>query len=287
MGSSQRRPSWLRRVTAAVVAVVLVVGVALGAVWVFQSRLVFHPSRATLPPASAVVPGAVDVTLTTADGLRLGAWFVPPAVGAEARDQAVLVAPGNGGDRSGRAGLGEQLAERGFAVLLMDYRGYARNPGSPSEAGVLLDARAAQRELAARGYPPDRTIYLGESIGTGVVAGLQAQVPPAGMVLRSPFTSVPDVARALLPLPHWLADLLLDRNVFPVAQQVAASDVPLTVLQGDADTLIPPAQSDAVAAAARHLVEHISVPGAGHNDPEWHGALVADAVARLADAVSP
>ncbi len=103
---------------------------------------------------------------------------------------AVLVAPGNAGNREGRAGLAEELSRRGLAVLLMDYRGYGGNPGSPSEDGLAADADAAAEALKELGYPAQRTIYFGESLGTGVVAALQSRHPPAGMVLRSPFTDL-------------------------------------------------------------------------------------------------
>ena len=101
---------------------------------------------------------------------------------------AVLFAPGNGGNRAGRAGLAEVRSDRGLAVLLMDYRGYGGNPGSPSEDGLAADADSAVAALQEVGYPPHRTIYFGESLGSGVVAALQARHPPAGIVLRSPFT---------------------------------------------------------------------------------------------------
>ena len=115
------------------------------------------------------------------------------------RRMAVLVAPGNGGNRAGRAGLAEELSRRGLAVLLMDYRGYGGNPGSPSEEGLAADAVAAIEALAELGYPPERTIYFGESLGSGVVAALQARRPPAGWCCdrRSPSspTSAPTTTR--------------------------------------------------------------------------------------------
>jgi fermentation-respiration switch protein FrsA (DUF1100 family) len=263
-----------------VAALVLAAGLTVGAAWLGQDALVYHPDRASPGPAADVLDDGADVVLTTDDGLELEAWLVAPTAGAPDRRAAVLVAPGNGGNRLGRADLAGHLVERGFTVLLLDYRGYGGNPGRPSEAGLVRDARAGQRALASRGYPADRTVYLGESLGAGVVAALQADVPPAGVLLRSPFTSLADVAAHHYPfLP--VRALLRDR--YPVLEHVRASDVPVTVVHGDRDDVVPPAQSAAVADAAPRLVEHLVVPGAGHNDPAMFGTPVADAVARLAD----
>jgi pimeloyl-ACP methyl ester carboxylesterase len=197
---------------------------------------------------------------------------------------AVLVAPGNGGNRVGRAGLAHELSRRGLAVLLMDYRGYGGNPGSPSEEGLAADAVAATDALAALGYPPQRTIYFGESLGTGVVAALQAKRPPAGMVLRSPFTELADVGAHHYPL---LPVRLLLRDRFPVVEQLSSSPVPVSVVYGDSDSVVPTALSATVADSAVRLVERVVIPGADHNDAVMFGPLVADAVWRLAAEVSP
>ena len=150
---------------------VLLIGTVMGILWAVQRQLIYFPDAARVPPAGEVIAGARDVSLHTEDGLELGAWFVPAAGGATpGTPMAVLVAPGNGGNRKGRAGLAEELSARGLAVLLMDYRGYGGNPGSPTEEGLAADAFAATEALEALGYPPERTIYFGESLGTGVVA---------------------------------------------------------------------------------------------------------------------
>ena len=196
---------------------------------------------------------------------------------------AVLVAPGNGGNRAGRATLAEELSERGLAVLLMDYRGYGGNPGSPSEEGLAADAFAATEALAALGYPPERSIYFGESLGTGVVAALQARRPPAGLVLRSPFTELTDVGAHHYPL---LPVRLLLRDRYPVVEHVSSSRVPVTVIYGDRDTVVPTALSATVAEAASSLFERMVVEGANHNDAVMFGPRVAEAVVRLARQVS-
>lgn len=258
--------------------VLVVIGVVVGLVWRFQRHLIYFPDASPVPSAASALAGARDVALRTTDGLTLGAWFVPP-IGAP-RDLAVLMVPGNGGNRVDRAGIADQLRRHGLAVLLMDYRGYGGNPGSPSEEGLARDSDAAVAALVDLGYPPERTIYFGESLGTGVVASLQQRHPPAGVVLRSPFTELADVGGHHHP---WLPVRPLLRDRFPVAQLMAQSQVPAVVIYGDRDSIVPPTLSAAVADSAGARVSEVVLKGADHNDPVMFGAEVAGAVVRLAD----
>ncbi|GAB3347435.1 alpha/beta hydrolase [Modestobacter lapidis] len=232
-----------------------------GLLWAFQRSLVFLPEDGPQQPVDVVLPGAHDVRLVTADGLLLAAWYLPAP---EPGSAAVLVANGNGGHRGLRAPLAEALHEAGLGVLLFDYRGYAGNPGSPSEEGLALDIRAARTFLVEdAAVPPDRLLYLGESLGAAVVTELAVEHPPAGLVLRSPFVDLPAVAAVHYPfLP--VRALLRDR--FPVAEQVARVRAPTTVVYGTDDSVVPPGQSRAVARAAARLHRVVEVPGAGHND---------------------
>ena len=272
------------RVLRVLVIVLMIGGVVVGMMWWLQRQLIYFPDASSVPRAGAVIEGARDVTLRTDDGLELGAWFVPAAPGSEAagRRMAVLVAPGNGGNRVGRADLAEELRRRGLAVLLMDYRGDGGNPGSPSEEGLARDAMAAAETLEGLGYPADRTIYFGESLGSGVVAALQARRPPAGVVLRSPFTDLADVGAHHYPL---LPVRMILRDRFPVVDHLAGSEVPVTVVYGDRDSVVPTELSKQVADEAPALAERMVIAGADHNDAVMFGPRVADAVARLADEV--
>ena len=246
-------------VGAAVVGTVVVV--LTGLLWAFQRHLVYLPDAGPQQPAAAVLPGARDVVLHTADGLSLAGWYLPgPAPDAP----AVLVANGNGGHRGLRAPLAAALHDAGLGVLLFDYRGYAGNPGSPSEQGLALDVRAARSFLLEdAGVPADRLLYLGESLGAAVVTELATEHPPAGLVLRSPFVDLAAVGSVHYPfLP--VRALLRDR--FPVAEHVARVRVPTTVVLGTADSVVPAEQSRAVAGAAARLHRLVEVPGADHND---------------------
>ncbi len=279
-------PRLRKRIARGLLVLVLILGAVVGVLWALQRQLIYFPDPTPVPPAGDVIAGARDVTLHTTDGLELGAWFVPAAGPTDTGagiGMAVLVAPGNGGNRAGRAELAGRLSRRGLAVLLMDYRGYGGNPGSPSEEGLAADADAAARALEELGYPAERTLYFGESLGTGVVAALQAKRPPAGVVLRSPFTDLADVGAHHYP---WLPVRTLLRDEFAVVAHLASSDVPVTVIYGDRDSVVPSQLSARVAEKAPSLAELVVVAGADHNDAAMFGAQVVDAVVRLAGQVA-
>ncbi|HEX3545320.1 MAG TPA: alpha/beta hydrolase [Mycobacterium sp.] len=230
----------------------------LSRIWGVQRRLIYFPSPGPVPSATAVLPNGRDVELQAGDGIRLGAWYFP------GRGCAVLVCNGNAGNRSMRAGLAVGLNRAGFSALLFDYRGYGGNPGVPSEDGLAADARAARAWLAGR-PEIDRIAYFGESLGAAVAVGLAMEQPPAALVLRSPFTSLPDVAAVHYP---WLpvGRLLLDR--YPSIDRIASVHAPLLVIAGDRDDIVPLSLSRRLYDAAAEPKQFMLVPGAGHNDPE-------------------
>lgn len=274
-------PTGLRATLVVAVAIALLVAAA----WLLQRRLIYFPDRAAPSPAAEVIPQARDVTLRTADGLTLGAWLVPPPVGVPDRRMAVLVAPGNAGHRQHRAPLATALAGRGLTVLLLDYRGYGGNPGRPTEDGLAHDARAAHAYLREQaGVPAERQLYYGESLGAAVVTALAVEHPPAGLILRSPFTDLPAVGAHHYPI---LPVRLLARDRFPVADLVSRLDTPCVVVYGTADSIVPPAHSRTVAARAAGPVHVVAVDGADHNDPSLlAGDQLIDAVVALADRVT-
>lgn len=252
-----------------VLVLLLSISVVLSVVlWGLQRRLLYVPAGAP-PPVHEVLPAAEDVRLETAEGLGLDAWWLPggPTV--------VVVLPGNAGNRAGRAPLARDLGALGLSVLLIDYRGYGGNPGSPTEDGLVADARAAMTWVEDRAGI-EHVVLFGESLGAAVALAAAADRPPAALVLRSPFTSVVDVARAHYgPVP---AALVRDR--FPSVQRISEVDVPVLVLATEADEVVPFEQSRRVAEAGGDDVELVRLPATGHNDPALlHGDAVRDAVA--------
>jgi uncharacterized protein len=252
-----------------------------------QRQLTYFPSPGPVPPAARVVAGARDVRLTTNDGLELGAWHLPAGalLGGEPA-MTVLVANGNGGDRSLRAQLARALAQRGLGVLLFDYRGYGGNPGAPSEQGLALDVRAARDHLVEQaGVLPGRLLYFGESLGSAVVTELATEHPPAGMLLRSPFVDLAAVGQVHYP---YLPVRMLLRDRYPLVEHLRRVGAPVAVVYGAADTIVPPGQSRTVAAAARNLADSVEIAGADHDHPALlSGSALVDAVTALASRAGP
>ncbi len=231
--------------------------------YVTQRSSLYFPSSSAVgaPPA-----GVEAMEIATDDALRLGAWFVPATNGRAEPGPAVLVCNGNAGNRAHRLPLAEALAELGYHVLLFDYRGYAGNPGPPTEEGLRTDARAAARALAGRPeVDPGRVAYFGESLGASVCGGLASELPPAALILRSPFPSTVEIGRHHYPYLPIVEPLVWDQ--WPLARQLAEGvRVPLLMVVGERDEIVPPELSRRVFAAASEPKGLVEVAAAHHND---------------------
>jgi fermentation-respiration switch protein FrsA (DUF1100 family) len=201
-----------------------------------------------------------DLTLETSDGERIGAWWVPAA---RARRGHVLYAHGNAGNVGDRIPVIALLAQAGLDVLAFDYRGYGASTGRPDEHGTYRDARAALAALLARPeVDPKKVVYLGKSLGGAVVLELAQHHRPAGLVLMSTFTSFRDAAAAVVPvLPR-----LLVPDAYPSIDRIRRSDVPVSIMHGEDDRLLPVRMAHELHAAARGPKTLATFPGAGHND---------------------
>ena len=233
--------------------------------WLFQERLLFLPGipgRALEATPQALGLPFEEVTLATADAVRLHGWWVP-APGAR---HTVLHLHGNAGNVSHRLQVLQVLHELGVNVLLFDWRGYGRSDGKPTEAGLQQDADAAWAYLTQqRGIAPRDIVLHGQSMGGPFAAGLAARVRPAGLILESTFTSVPEMAAQLywwLPA-RWLARLRLD-----TLGALAEVRCPVLVVHSQADEIIPYTHGERLYAAAREPKRLLTI-GGDHNAGFW------------------
>jgi fermentation-respiration switch protein FrsA (DUF1100 family) len=206
-----------------------------------------------------------DAWFEAADGVKLHGWFVPH----DAPRAVALFAHGNAGNITHRDDLLRELHRLGVAVLAFDYRGYGRSSGSPSEDGVLADARAARDWLANRaGVPASQIVLMGESIGGAVMTLLAAEQGARGLVLENTFPNAPDVAAFHYP---WLPVRMLMRTRLDAAAAIGRYHGPLLQVHGDADTIVPIALGRKLFEAANEPKQFVVIPGADHNDPRAAG----------------
>lgn len=201
-----------------------------------------------------------DIRLRTPDGEVLHGWWCPrPEPGAP----RLLFFHGNAGNREDRLHNLAGLWRAGISVFLFDYRGYGGSSGTPSEAGLTTDGLAAFDWLA--GQPPAGPVFLfGRSLGGAVAAAVARQRPAAGLILESTFTSAPEMAARVLPIPGIAR---LTRSRFDALAAVRAFTGPLLVIHGDRDELVPFAMGrELFRAAATPQKTFRAVPGGSHND---------------------
>jgi uncharacterized protein len=232
------------------------------------NRLLYFPDRA-VPPTP---PFAEDVELR-GGGERLHGWWTPARRGVPVAH--VLFCHGNGGNIGDRLSHVRLLAEAGLDVLVFDYSGYGRSSGRPSEQGTYRDAAAAHAALLRRpGVDPGRVLLLGESLGGAVALALALELPPAGLILQSAFTSVRDMARVHYPfLPRSLVP-----DAYPSLERIGALRAPLLVLHGARDAIVPLLYGEALFEAAPEPKRLEVFEDAGHNDlgGERWAATIAD-----------
>lgn len=240
--------------------VLVYVALALG-LFLAQRSMIFFPSREAPELRTYGAEGVMQtVRVETADGLSLTGWLAPPGP-----DKPIIVwFHGNAADHGARFYFARPYIEAGYGVLLAGYRGYGGNPGNPSEIGFYRDGRAWINSLLETGIPPDRMVLYGESIGTGVATQMALEHPDAlALVLQSPYTSLPDVARTryfFLPV-----DLMV-RDRFRNIDKIGDVRPPVLIHHGKRDNIVPVTHGQRLFDAARSPGDIQVYPGSGHND---------------------
>jgi fermentation-respiration switch protein FrsA (DUF1100 family) len=217
---------------------VLVFSLVTYAVWIaacsaLESRLVF-PRDMTGPVTSeALIPKQVErVWLTGADGVEVEGWYLPAR--SSSQGSAVIFFHGNAELIDHNLAMLEDYQSRGISALVMEYRGYGRTGGSPSQRAIVPDAVLFHDWLAKQpGVDPSRIIIHGRSLGTGVAAQLAAQRPPAALILESPFTSIASFASRMF-VPQFLV-----RNSFHTDRALPKLSCPILILHSRQDEIVP------------------------------------------------
>ena len=245
-----RRAAWLA--VAAIALVAIFVG--------FEESLLYFPTRelAASPRDAPYGLEAEDLRLAAEDGVSLFGWWIR---GAGRR--AVLFFHGNAGNAADRLERAKILHDRlGLDVFLVDYRGYGRSAGKPTEAGLRRDARAIYGAARDRGFSADQIVVFGESLGSAVAIGLAAERPCGAAILETPFLSIRAMARRHYPF----VPAFLIRTRFDSDAQISRVSAPKLFLVAERDEIVPAEQGLHLFELAPPPKTLYVIPEAGHND---------------------
>jgi len=254
----------LTTIASALGAALLLLGILVGLVWIFQERIAFQPPT---PPRTMPV-ASDDVRLDSylaADGQRLISFVV----GSSPTAKGLLLCFHGNADLAGNA---IEWARRvshatSFTVMLAEYRGYMNLGGRPTYLTSQIDSEAAFTHARdSLHFAPERIALYGHSLGTAVATELATRHTPLSLVLESPFTSAHDMARIVAWRGIEIFWDLITRFHFDTLTAVSSIDAPVWVAHGTRDRVIPLAMGKQVFAAAKVKGQLLIVPDAAHND---------------------
>jgi fermentation-respiration switch protein FrsA (DUF1100 family) len=243
-----------------------------------QRKLLYYPSHVYVPLSEAHANSAFqEVSVRTADGIDLKAWYAP----ATSKALTIVFFHGNADFLANAAQVADPYIAAGYGFLVTEYRGYSGLSGSPTETGLHNDGRAYMNALAARGVDSRHIILYGHSLGTGVASQLALEFKVAGLMLLSPYLSIPALAHIHFP---FLPSRLIARDRFENEKKIRNIHVPVLIANGTADEVIPPSQGQELFSLANEPKEFHSLPGRGHNNSfDDFARLSIDWISRICD----
>lgn len=234
--------------------------------FIFQRSLLYRPSVGKISPAEFGIPEMYPVNLRTKDGLTLIAWYKPPN---SPENFTVLYLHGNAGHIGHRATKVKPFLEQGFGVLLLSYRGYGPNEGSPSENGLYLDGNSGLEFLASQQIPISNLVIYGESLGSGVAVELAQDKPISALILEAPFASMTETAQ--YHFKFFPASLLV-RDKFDSINKLKNIITRILIVHGKMDATVPFNFGRKLFDVAPEPKDFYEFPNSGHNDLYEYGA---------------
>jgi uncharacterized protein len=248
-------------VRAGMFAILFYVSVLLLA-YLFQTKLIFFPTKLSQAhPFRRDVP-CEEVFLTTPDGEKINGLFFSGS------EKVVLYFHGNAGSLDSWQFVWEQFQETGVSLFIIDYRGYGKSTGSISEKGLNTDARTAYDYLLKRGFVGNNIIVYGRSLGSGIAVQLASTAAIAALILEAPYTSMKKLAWEKMPL---LLPGLYIKYRFDNLDRINKVKAPLLVIHGDSDSTIPYHHGKKLFDAFNRQKQMLSVKGGNHNDLDEFG----------------
>lgn len=226
-----------------------------------ENRFIFFPPRYPegFPPAEAHPIGLEEAWLVAEDGVRLNAWFLPH----QSSSKVLLWLHGNATNIGYELEPLKTFSLLGLNILALDYRGYGKSEGRPDEHGVYRDGEAAFHYLVeGRTFNPRDIFIYGHSLGGAVAIDLATRHDCGGLIVESSFTSVPEMARWLYPIPFIE---YVPPSKFDSLAKIARVHTPVLIIHGRRDQVVPISMGERLFQAAPQPKWFIAVEGAEHD----------------------
>ncbi|MGV3771569.1 MAG: alpha/beta hydrolase [Verrucomicrobiales bacterium] len=227
--------------------------------YMLQEKLIFFPEKLPKDYTFNLQSGAREIFLPTAAGNEINGLFYQQ----KGSNMVALYFHGNAGSLRGWQQVASDFTSRGLDLLIIDYHGYGKSTGKFSEPGFYQDALAAYEFLLSQSYRPDQIIVYGRSLGSGVAFDLASKKPIKGLVLESPFSSLLQLGKEKY---RFLLPGLWARYHFDNLAKAKDLTIPVLLLHGDMDEIIPASHSEKLLRALPGTKKLVVIPGGGHND---------------------
>lgn len=239
----------------------------------FEQSQVYQPEKGLFLEARSLGLPYEEVYFES-DHHRLHGWFFPGS-SSLSNKQVMLLCHGNGGNVSHSLHLTQLLLQNHFSVLVFDYRGYGLSEGKPSELGTYQDGQAALEWLVAKGFPKSQIIVFGDSLGGAIASNIALNNPVGGLILKSTFTSTPDLGTELFP---WLPVRWLARIKYDTRKRLPEIKAPVLILHSKSDTLIGYHHAEQNFKAANEPKMFREIGGDHNSALEHEPSRIADAI---------
>jgi alpha-beta hydrolase superfamily lysophospholipase len=204
-----------------------------------------------------------EVWFDTLDGVRIHGWSIP----GQADMPLVIFFHGNAANISHFVDKLHYINEMGFSTFILDYRGFGKSRGQViHEEDFYIDGRSAIDYLRNTGWQPSQMIFYGHSLGAAVALQMGLEIPPAAVVLESPFTSMSEIAWHTAPVGYALIGWWAIDAEFDNLNKIGDLSVPLVIFQGGKDKIVPPKMAQRLYKHAREPKEICFIPNGGHSD---------------------
>jgi len=238
----------------------LILAIALMAIYVkyLERRNLFFPFREIECTPQAIGLSYEDIYFTTEDGKKINGWFIP----AKEAKRTILFFHGNAGNVSHRLDKIKIFHDLGLNIFIIDYRGYGKSEGAPSEAGLYLDAKAAYSYLTDNlNIIPSSIILYGESLGGAVALELATKVTASAVITEETFSNMRGIAKDTYPfMPSFLVS-----DGFNSLSRIEKVDIPKLIIHSKNDEMIPFSNAQTLYNKAKNP-KVLAVISGSHND---------------------